>query len=143
MLKKLDNNDIKKIIESPSIIIKPVKLYKKKNKKYLDNKKSNGLINNNLNKFDLSNKNLNYRMSLAAAGLLKTKFKLEKNINLKNNKNNYDYDDFFEIKRKNRKSGQSLIAQFNESKPCKKDTKDYNDNYKDIQLSLDSSINND
>lgn len=143
VLKKLDNNDIKKIIESPSIIIKPVKLYKKKNKKYLDNKKSNGLINNNLNKFDLSNKNLNYRMSLAAAGLLKTKFKLEKNINLKNNKNNYDYDDFFEIKRKNRKSGQSLIAQFNESKPCKKDTKDYNDNYKDIQLSLDSSINND
>ena len=39
--------------------------------------------------------------------------------------------------------GQNLVKQFNEFIPHKKDKKDYNDNYEDIELSLDSSIDGD
>ena len=38
---------------------------------------------------------------------------------------------------------QNLVKQFNEFIPRKKDKKDYNDNYEDIELSLDSSFEGD
>ena len=152
ILKNLEDNDIEKIIESPIILIKPVKQYKKNNKKSLEkNYISN--INPPLlshNSLGLSTKKVSYRVSLTGAGMLKTKLRLQKNLDLKkeNNSKYQNYDDFFErlsgkkYMKKNSKLGQILIKEINEYKPNQKDNNDYDDNYKDIGLSLNSTINN-
>ena len=82
--------------------------------------------------------------------MLKTKLRLQKNLDLKkeNNSKYQNYDDFFERlsekknMKKNSKLGQILIKEINEYNPNKKDNNDYDDNYKDIGLSLNSTINN-
>ena len=152
ILKNLDDNDIEKIIESPIILIKPVKQYKKNNKKsfeknYISNINPPLLSHNSLG---LSTKKVSYRVSLTGAGMLKTKLRLQKNLDLKkeNNSKYQNYDDFFErlsgkkYMKKNSKLGQILIKEINEYKPNQKDNNDYDDNYKDIGLSLNSTINN-
>ena len=152
ILKNLDDNELEKIIESPIILIKPVKQYKKNNKKSLEkNYISN--INPPLlshNSLGLSTKKVSYRVSLTGAGMLKTKLRLQKNLDLKKEHNSkyQNYDDFFErlsgkkYMKKNSKLGQILIKEINEYKPNQKDNNDYDDNYKDIGLSLNSTINN-
>ena len=152
ILKNLEDNDIEKIIELPIILIKPVKQYKKNNKKsfeknYISNINPPLLSHNSLG---LSTKKVSYRVSLTGAGMLKTKLRLQKNLDLKkeNNSKYQNYDDFFErlsgkkYMKKNSKLGQILIKEINEYKPNQKDNNDYNDNYKDIGLSLNSTINN-
>ena len=148
----MEDNDIEKIIELPIILIKPVKQYKKNNKKsfeknYISNINPPLLSHNSLG---LSTKKVSYRVSLTGAGMLKTKLRLQKNLDLKkeNNSKYQNYDDFFErlsgkkYMKKNSKLGQILIKEINEYKPNQKDNNDYDDNYKDIGLSLNSTINN-
>ena len=152
ILKNLDDNDIEKIIESPTILIKPVRQYKKNNKKSYDR---NYISNNDLpflshNSIGSFNKKVSFRISLTGTGMLKTKLRLQKNLDLKKeNPKKENYDDFFErlsskkCYKKNSKLGQKLIQEIHEFKPKeKKDNNDYNDNYKDIGLSLNSTFNN-
>ena len=150
VLKKIDDNEIENIINTPKIIIKPVKEYKKKRKQYLEKhkeKRSSFQLYNNSN-FGFDNKNRCLRMSVSGLGMFKTKIKLEKYLDLKKEIIKYDADDFSKrlsskkYKRNKSKLGQSLYKQLYEKQPKKiEDNKDYNDDYKDIQLSVDSSNN--
>ena len=151
VLKKIDDSEIENIINTPKILIKPVKEYKKKRKQYLEKhkeKSSSFQLYNNSN-FGFDNKNRCLRMSVSGLGMFKTKIKLEKYLDLKKEIIKYDADDFSKrlsskkYKRNKSKLGQSLYKQLYEKQPKKiEDNKDYNDDYKDIQLSVDSSNNN-
>ena len=150
ILKKVNDNEIEKIIESPNILIKPVKHYRKHNKKSLE-KNYITIGNSRLytqDSFGLSCKKMSFRVSLTGAETFKTKLKLQKNLDLKKaNSKQINLDDFYQrfsgkTKKNNSKLGRNLIQQFYDSKPIKKDNKDYNDNYKDIDLSLNSSVSN-
>ena len=148
VLKKTDGSAIDNIIESPNIIIEPIKHYKRQKKKYFETlniKKKLELLNNK-NKYNFRNKNLNYRMSTIGIGTFKSKLKLEQNKDI--NKKRETIEDNPERlrlsslkgKRNKSKLGQMFNLQFNEDKPNKKDTKDYNDNYNEYQISIQSSL---
>ena len=151
IIKKASKEEIENIIESPKILIKPIKHYKKHNKKYLEkNSFTNKASFIHSRSFGVSGKNMNFRVSLIGNNMFKTKLRLQKNLDLKKENIKFHHgDDFFQRlstkkeKRSNSKMGQNLVKQFNEFIPRKKDKKDYNDNYEDIELSLDSSIDGD
>jgi len=147
VLKKIDKDDIEKIIESPNILIEPVKKYKRKRKKYL--KQNNIKKNNYMSYYNLHKNIIDYRMSTRGFGMFKSKLKLEPNssLNSKDEIIKNDKDDTFQRlsckkdKKNKSKLGQSFNIQLYEDKPKKRDTRDYNDNYKEIQISIDSSLN--
>ena len=151
IIKKASKEEIENIIESPKILIKPIKHYKKHNKKFLEkNSFTNKASFIHSRSFGVSGKNMNFRVSLIGNNMFKTKLRLQKNLDLKKENIKFHHgDDFFQRlstkkeKRSNSKMGQNLVKQFNEFIPRKKDKKDYNDNYEDIELSLDSSIDGD
>ena len=80
LIKKLDDNEIKDIIESPNIIIETIKLYKDKKRKKLKKYHSN---KENENNDDI------YRL---------------------NNKNNYDYDSNYSSNIKDSKSNSKSVS---------------------------------
>ena len=150
VLKKANDNEIEEIIKSPSIIIKPVHIYKKKRKSSFDknNSKSYNYFFNNINNYSFANKNMNFRMSMSGGGIFKSKIRLEKNLDLKKESIKNDYDDHIQRlsckkdKRKYSKLGENLIYHYYDDKYLKTDKRDYNDNYKEFQISIDSSIIN-
>jgi len=151
VLKKANNNEIEEIIKSPSIIIKPVHIYKKKRQKSFDKNSSksfNSFINN-INNYSFANKNINFRMSMSGGGIFKSKIKLEKNLDLKKESIKNDFDDHIQRlsckkdKRKYSKLGENLIYHYYDDKYLKTDRRDYNDNYKEFQITIDTSVIND
>ena len=143
ILKGVEDNDLEKIIESPDIIIEPIKHYIKKRKNHFE--KNNIRKRNEINCYSLDKNNPNYRMSTRGFGIFKTKLKLVPNVISisKNEANKIENDQRLSCKkdkRNNSKLGKSFNLQYNEDKPKKIDKRDYNDNYKEIQISIDSSF---
>ena len=151
ILKESNDNEIEEIIKLPSIIIKPVNIYKKKRKKSFDknNCKCYNYFANNINNHSFANKNMNFRMSISGAGIFKSKIKLEKNLDLKKESIKNDYDDHIQRlsskkdKIKYSKLGENFIYHYYDDKRLKTDKRDYNDNYKEYQISIDTSVIND
>ena len=147
VLKKVDGNELEEIINSPDILIEAVKKYKRKRKKYLE--ENNIKKRNIMSYFSFNKNNIDCRMSTRGFGMFKSKLKLEQNTSL-NSKDDIIKNDQNDILqrlscKKDKKNKSKLEQNFNfqqyEDKPKKRDTKDYNDNYKEIQISIDSSLN--
>ena len=147
VLKQVDGNELEEIINSPDILIESVKKYKRKRKKYLE--ENNIKKRNIMSYFSFNKNNIDCRMSTRGFGTFKSKLKLEQNTSL-NSKDDIIKNDQNDIlqrlsckkdKKNKSKLEQSFNFQLYEDKPKKRDTKDYNDNYKEIQISIDSSLN--
>ena len=139
LLKKIDDDDINNIIDSPNILCDSIKLYIKKRKKKL---KKEGLHYNNKNNYDFddiynsNNVNKNFNQSRTRA--------FSSNINLQEVKNfqKKTEDDFFQkfrISKDKRNNSVQFDGIINNEK---KDLKDYNDSYQDYLLSPEGSYDN-
>ena len=150
ILKKIDDDEIKNIINSPKIIIEPVKKYIKKRKKKFKKNNSKGgkereeeyrLHNNNYDYDD--NYQSNRHSSRGRVRTYSTRiqnFKNKLNLNRQVPENSMDdfYQKFFYQKDKRNNSVQINNNLLNENK----DKKDYNDSYQDFQLSIEEDIQN-
>ena len=146
VLKKADNKEIKEILESPHILIKPVEKYIKRKMKSEDEynlRKNHSMNNYILDKF----RNYYFRKSTRGLGTIKNnKLLTEQNNNIysnyeiKKNKNRTNFQRLSYINNDLNKN--KLVKKFNLKldKPRKRDTRDYNDNYKELQISIDSSF---
>jgi len=140
LLKKIDNDDINNIIDSPNIICASIKLYLKKRKKKLKKEGLKGFDNKNNYDFDdiynSNNVNKNFNRSRTRA--------FSSNINLHKVKNfqKKTEDDFFQ-KFRIPKDKRNNSVQFDDIiNNEKKDLKDYNDSYQDYLLSSEGSYDN-
>ena len=148
VLKQAKNIKTEDIIESPNLIIEPVKIYKKQRKKYFSklNLKNRYEILNNKNNFNYRNNNSNLRMSTTGIEIFKSKLKLQQKTEFDSKLEKINNNDTFYrlscIKGKRHKSklGEIFNLQFDDNKPKKQDEKDYNDNYNDFQISVESSL---
>ena len=151
ILKKVDDDDIKNIINSPKIIIEPVKKYIKKKKKELKKNNSKRGIerdeeyrfhNNNNYDYDDNYQN-NRHSSRLRVRTYSTKiqnFKNKLNLNKQLQENSVDdfYQKFFYQKDKRNNSVQINNNILNGNK----DKRDYNDSYQDFQLSIEEDLQN-
>ena len=144
VLKKLNEEEIKDIINSPKIIIQPVKSYKKKlrnqtKKNNSKNKKEDSFILNNSNKYDYDEDNNFFNNRYSTKGGLRTysaKLKIfQNNLNsLKKIDENVIRTFYPEKLSKNDKRNNSV--QFKKNKHKNSENEDYNDNYQDFQISI-------
>ena len=144
VLKKLNEEEIKDIINSPKIIIQPVKSYKKKlrnqtKKNNSKNKKEDSFILNNSNRYDYDEDNNFFNNRYSTKGGLRTysaKLKIfQNNLNsLKKIDENVIRTFYPEKLSKNDKRNNSV--QFKKNKHKNSENEDYNDNYQDFQISI-------
>ena len=152
ILKKVDDNEIKNIINSPNLIVDPVKKYIKKKKKEMRKKNNSSRGKggedefrfNNFNNYDYDDNEQSNRFSsrnnLRTYSIKIKNFKNKLNLNRKVHENSLDdfYQKFSYQKDKRYKS-----VQFNNDIiHIKKDKKDYNDNYQEFQISVEENSEN-
>ena len=139
ILRKADENDIKDIINSPNIIIKPIRKYKKKEKekKYSYSKEKEYRFNS-INNYDFDN-NLDIKRFNSIDGLRKSVnisfFKNNLNINGKNQRNSmlgiFNLRNSIQLFNKN-----NSLHSCDYIKKRKKRKGDYNDGYQDFEISV-------
>ena len=142
ILKKADENDIKDIINSPNIIIKPIRKYKKKEKekKYSYSKEKEYRFNS-INNYDFDN-NLDIKRFNSIDGLRKSVnisfFKNNLNINGKNQRNSmlgiFNLRNSIQLFNKN-----NSLHSCDYIKKRKKRKGDYNDGYQDFEISVEEN----
>ena len=151
ILKKVDEDEIKNIINSPKIIVEPVQKYIKKRKKELKKNKSsrgkereNDYRFNNINNYDFDeNYENNRHSSRGRVRTMSTKIKNFKNkLYLSKQLPENSVDDFYQklFYKKGNRNNSVLINNnlLNENK----DKKDYNDSYEDFQISIEEDLAN-
>ena len=142
ILRKADENDIKDIINSPNIIIKPIRKYKKKEKekKYSYSKEKEYRFNS-INNYDFDN-NLDIKRFNSIDGLRKSVnisfFKNNLNINGKNQRNSmlgiFNLRNSIQLFNKN-----NSLHSCDYIKKRKKRKGDYNDGYQDFEISVEEN----
>ena len=141
LLKKISDEEVENILNSPKIIIESINKYKKRKLKKLEklkNKDNNEHFRfNHKNNYDYDdnyNSNKIRSRALSTSNNLKKINKLNTNHEYRECINNEFIKKFFQ---KNQK--RNLSVQINNGIKFNKKEKDYNDSYQDIQLSLEGS----
>ena len=144
LLKKLNDEEIKNIINSPNIIVEPVKKYEKRLKRKAKKNNANKEKEieepykfNHLTNYDYDDNFFNSRYSIG--GKLRTYSTKIKNFQNKLNsikkREENVIDDFYQ-RIHGQKDKRNISVQFNINNVVnkKKDNKDYNDDYQDFQI---------
>ena len=150
ILKNIDEEEIENIINSPNLIIEPIKkcIKKKKNKflKSNSNRKEerDNYRFNNINNYDFDdNYNSNRFTSRSKLRIFSTKIKNFKNkfrVNKKPQENSVD--DFYQKYLYQRDKRNNTVKPNDDVILIKKNKRDYNDNYKDFHLSDEENSTN-
>ena len=143
VLKNVNDSDLEEILDSPNILLEPIRKYKRKRKKSID---GNNIKNKSTkNYFSIDKNYIDYRMSTRGFGMPKMKLRLEKNNSIYckhriNKKDNGQRLSCKKNKRNKSKLERNFHFQFKDDGVKKLDKRDYNDNYKESQISIDSSF---
>ena len=145
VLKELDNKEINEILDAPHILIKPIEQYIKRKRRMQE--KLNPIKSHSINNYSFDNlRNFYLRKSARGLGTIKNNRLLTEqnnsiysNYEIKKSKNRYNLPRLSCIKDDLDKNKFEKSFNIGLGKLKKRDTRDYNDNFKEIQLSLESS----
>ena len=139
ILRKSDDNEIKEIINTPNIIMKSIRIYKKKEKRKKNcstkEKEENGYKFNNTNNYDFDNNYDNKKYNSAnkmRKSVNITFFKNHLIINEKKKRNIFDLRYSTKLYKRN-----NSLFPFDSKKNKKKKKGDYNDSYQDFEISIE------
>lgn len=145
VLKELDNKEINEILDAPHILIKPIEQYIKRKRRMQE--KLNPIKSHSIDNYSLDNlRNFYLRKSARGLGTIKNNRLLTEqnnsiysNYEIKKSKNRYNLPRLSCIKDDLDKNKFEKSFNIGLGKLKKRDTRDYNDNFKEIQLSIESS----
>ena len=151
ILKNIDEEEIKNIINSPNLIIEPIKkCIKKKKKEFLksnpnrEEEEKDNYRFNNINNYDFDdNYNTNRFTPRNKLRTFSTKIKNFKNkLRVNKKPQEISVDDFYQKYLYQRDKRNNTVEPNNDVILIKKDKRDYNDNYKDFHLSDEENSTN-